>query len=925
MSLDNIQPKVDSPVTNRQLIPTDNQLIHDILVNQLKITYIDEITTQILAQLQTFKGIGFAKIQLVNSWLDPNFAAKSVPDMIPIETDINQSTYYPEILLPTLAEKLKIVTDVTAPLAGLSDNDYQVKLFLKQLGITGSTSKDLVWAWSLEVSHYEEWKTIHAGEKFVIDQLQTRLDLLGLRLPANTTELIVDSDVRTGPGEILNEVLYRLETVADRFTRFDAAFQRAIDHSKHWADIIRLDKLLNSPTLNEIGQQLGLTRERVRQVKARINGARDWWSQIYQIQEVIALTAIIPDRAVLWQDLSADIQARIDVLEIPKITIGRLPILVMPNLENEIRQQLTRLDWQLVDTTETFSTKRLAIFRELLPNYDLQSDNLIRDIQSQYDYPYFLGDTLCRRKMTDTTYLLKLATDNPNMVFNCDTSGISQLKTIFQQQFHHDLFQHPVKNESRALTSKFLRLVDTNELTYLGNNQFRLANHRKLSPTLCDRVASTLNARLKDVPEVSLNSLYQQFKHEADYANIENRYEFYYELRYFLSGEFTFGHANTMSIRKDGAVITSIQESLQQYLTNNGGYARVEEVCQAFGWPDYTVNQTVFFCPTVNIHDNWVLQQDFVLPQSLQIYLQGLITQQTNQHPEYLLTNEIKKQLLEDPIWKQRLLEATSHLPFAEKYLTNTNYFADIVVWLDPRWKGHAFVKYQNDNFDHAQLLADSFQQQVLSRSIISTFYHDLGYKDSSIYDIIRRLQDRNRLIAVGNNNLVLASRLSSLLDRSEVTEAVNRFLGKQLPFSQPDAYVSLVDQSTLPSNLPHLTGLEWTPELISYIATQDSYYRKLEWQGPDNVVLPIDPMIMVRRNSSITSITALTRMLMSHYQGEWNVSGVVNYLKSCQILINPKGTQIPEVLSDVLYIDDYKMVHPKRLKVESTKTDHKS
>lgn len=458
MSLDNIQPKVDSPVTNRQLIPTDNQLIHDILVNQLKITYIDEITTQILAQLQTFKGIGFAKIQLVNSWLDPNFAAKSVPNMIPIETDINQSTYYPEILLPTLAEKLKIVTDVTAPLAGLSDNDYQVKLFLKQLGITRSTSKDLVWAWSLEVSHYEEWKTIHAGEKFVIDQLQTRLDLLGLRLPANITELIVDSDVHTGPGEILNEVLYRLETVADRFTRFDAAFQRAVDHSKHWADIIRLDKLLNAPTLNEIGQQLGLTRERVRQVKARINGARDWWSQIYQIQEVIALTAIIPDRAVLCQDLSADIQARIAVLEIPKITIGRLPILVMPNLEKEIRQQLIRLDWQLVDTTETFSAKRLAIFRELLPNYDLQSDNLIRDIQSQYDYPYFLGDTLYRRKMTGTTYLLKLATDNPNMVFNCDTSGISQLKTIFQQQFHHDLFQRPVKNESRALTSKFFRL-----------------------------------------------------------------------------------------------------------------------------------------------------------------------------------------------------------------------------------------------------------------------------------------------------------------------------------------------------------------------------------------------------------------------------------------------------------------------------------
>ncbi|GEO69610.1 sigma factor-like helix-turn-helix DNA-binding protein [Levilactobacillus acidifarinae] len=920
MAQEQVKPnleRVGSGDTGQKRIPIPTtrkyQAVRRVLEDDLGIQYLDQIDQQVLDQLATFKGIGPTKL---NALIDLLTGQEQLPverhevrkaSPIPVVTQ----TYYPEILLGGLAALLP-AAETQGALKALTNVTVATELvtILKRAQVKSGQAKKLVAAWQQEVGTYEAWRATHHQQTMTFPNSASQVPLLHLQVPFSETTVLVDATVQEGPQEVANEVAYRLTTLDERFAHFEAAFQTDVTDGSHWADILQLEQTLVDPTLAEIGQQIGLTRERVRQIKARINGARDFWSQIYQIQTTIALRDVVPQSAVTLAELSPAVRTQIAPLETPMLTIGQLPLLITPTLSPEMRRQLIRLDAQLTVTDNGFTVKRLDFLGELITDFQTKKSALITAIQRQYGFTYSLGDTLYKRPLTDRAYFLKLGTDHPAMIFSGDAAGIAQLKTIFEQQFHRELFRKPVKNEIRTLVSKLFHLVDANEFTYLGDNQFKLADHDKLSPELCNRIAKTLNERLAVAPEVSVTSLYHQFEHDARRAGLINRYEFYYELRYFFKGEFEFGHKNTMNIRKAGTETVSLQASLEQYLRQNQNYARVEDVCQAFGWPDYTLAQTAFFAPDVNIHDNWVLLQTFTLPDELVAYLQRLIALQVAQHPDYLLVTDLRKQLLVEDHWRQLLQTTLADTPFATKYLTETTYFADIVTRVDARWHGHAFVKYLTKKFDDGQLILDHFRQPVLSRQVISEFYHELGYQDSSIYVILQRLQAHQELIAVGNNQFVTAQALQQWVAVPELSERVNRYLGKRLSFSDERAYLPLASQVIDTTTLPALTHLDWTPELLSYVATQGPYYRQLAWAETATNVLPADPVIMVRQASQWTTIDELVRGLMATYTGNWTLPNVVQYLKQRGILTNMKTTRLPSILSETLTVDEAQMVH---------------
>lgn len=906
-SSDTGQERIPIPTTRKY------QAVRRVLENDLGVQYLDQIDQQVLDQLATFKGIGPTKLNALADLLtgqkplsvEHHKTRKATP------ISVVTQTYYPEILLGGLAELLPAPKTQVA-LKSLTNATTATELVntLKQAQVKLGQAKKLVAAWQREIDTYEDWRATHHQQTITLPNSASQVPLLHLKVPFSETTVLIDATVQEGPQEVSNEMAYRLTTLDDRFTHFEAAFEADVTNGSHWADILQLEQTLTDPTLAEIGQQIGLTRERVRQIKARINGARDFWSQIYQIQTTIALRDVVPHAAVTLAELSPAVRAQIAPLEIPMLTIGQLPLLITPTLSPEMRRQLTRLDAQLTVTENAFAVKRLDFLGELIADFQTKKSELVTAIQQRYGFTYSLGDTLYKRPLTDRAYFLKLGTDHPAMIFSGDAAGIARLENIFEQQFHRKLFRKPVKNEVRTLVSKLFHLVDENEFTYLGDNQFKLADHNKLSPELCNRIAKTLNERLTVAPEVSVTSLYHQFEHDSRRAGLINRYEFYYELRYFFKGEFEFGHKNTMNIRKAGTETISLRASLEQYLRQNQNYARVEDVCQAFGWPNYTLAQTAFFATNINVHDNWVLLQTFTLPDELIAYLQRLIALQVAQHPDYLLVTDLRKQLLVEDHWRQLLQTTLADAPFATKYLTETTYFADIVTQVDDRWHGHAFVKHLTNKFDDGQLILDHFRQPVLSRQVISEFYHELGYQDSSIYVILQRLQAHQQLIAVGNNQFVTAQMLQQWVAVPELSERVNRYLGKRLSFSDERAYLPLASQAIDTTTLPVLAHLDWTPELLSYVATQGPYYRQLVWAKTTTNLLPADPVIMVRQTSQWTTIDGLVRGLMATYTGSWALPDVVQYLKQRGILTNMKTTRLPSILSETLTVDEAQVVH---------------
>lgn len=891
----------------RQAIPTGG-VLHRVLVEEMGIHYVDEIDQAVLNQLRSVSGIGPKKIEVVQGWLPATetVARPAEVNDLPAESQ----SYYPAILLPVIVKHLNLTVDQAVGLAELTSQD-SIAQKLRETTLKADLRKKLIWAWEREVKQYQAWKLRHANQTLNLKALASDLRILRLQINPKVIGRI-NPDAKRGWDEVSNELCYRLTTYSEHFTSFELAFSKDVERKKHWADIQQLDQYLNQPTLNDIGQRLGLTRERVRQLKAQMKACRDFWSEVFQIQETIALQYLATRSVVSLTTLPLATQQWLARLTTPKLTVGRLPVLVNPALTEEQVRQLERLDSRLQQSSNEFYLEQLAELVRMATDSSKEKSDLISAIQERYGYHYALGNYLYKKPLSDKDYFLKLATEQPKRIFACDDAGIQHLKQLFIQKFQRPLFRHPVKNEQRALAGKLGRLVDLNKFTYLGNNQFRLADHQKLTEAVCRQIETSLQTRLTQVSEVSASSLYHQFENEMRRAGIENRYEFYYELRYFFKNEFDFGHKNTMNIRKAGEKLISVQEHLRQYLEKNQGYAQVDEVCQAFGWPDYTLNQTVISCPEMNIHDNWVLLQNFELPEPLQNQLRSLMTRQMAQHPDYLLMNELRKQVVNDPEWRSQLQQVVSKLPFAQKYLIKTAYFADIITALDPDLRGHAFVKYRTEAFDDGQLILDHFHQLVLSRQAISTFYHELGYQDSSIYVIIRRLQERQKLVAVGTNKFVIGQSLNQLVDDSEIKEKVNRYLGKRLAFADDNAYISLKGQGVMANELPELLHLEWTPELVGYVATRGAYYRQLDWQGENGTTRPTNPVIMVRQTSPIKSITSLVRYLMTLYRGEWTVKAVIDYLQQRQILLNLKTDKLPEILMTVLAVDSYQSVHLK-------------
>lgn len=891
-----------------------NQIIREIFAS-LKVNRVDEITNQSIIKILTARGFGEKKkIDFLNEITE----FETSPDLVILFPEIISSN---EILKEIFLKRpLKQAGIPNIP--GIIDDYISDALMNSKYELTTTRRNKMVESFIDDVKDFES-STI---DKENIAPLSLSKALKSINLPfrryfSDFQDLkykkIIDI-IENYSDKLSKEQLFILKQIVFRTRFFNEKYidQIILDDirskdKKYDHSIQILNARVNkNKTLQEIGDEFGVTRERIRQIEKKIRDRfRDSASQNFFIESLELTYFDISINAVAIEKLEKKSQQILkyinqeDKYNEELGIFGNLEVLDSKLIISSIQEYIENNPGKTLGEAEDFLNECLHKQNIFLDDDSLTIvlDKILKNSNKIILNEGFLYSKFTKKQMLMIVLQKYLKT---HKYFEISLDNLKKLNEISQKIYFSDIYEASEDNY-RPFESTLLRLSDDEELIRIDRKKYKIYYPDNYSINLLNNIKLFLEEKLKSAPEVSYKSVADNFEEELKNNDITD-FEIYYVLRNNFNDDFDFGRQNTMSIRLKNSIRQNTEEVLLEVVKKNGGTLSVAEAQDLLGWDDYTVRQTISNSLEMFVVDSKI---DCISNQDVKTISKIIKSEIDTTQNVLIIADEIKK-LKKSKKYGNIINQQKLNIPVVlSYYLRNTG-----------KYQGNNFILIKNDlvkdkAIDSITLLWFAFNEKfgsnIFTQEDMMNLLYYLGYKSASANLNAAKLVNYEEIIEISKKHFILKKYIPvTMKDVQFVEQRLDTVNANVLT---PTEYLPKFKKSEL-----FLNRFTYTKELICYMIFKGSKYRKLKWAEDLNSNEEferhntLDPHLLVKRESEILSINDYARKLL--VDNKYSEREFMKKLKDYKVILSQR-TKLPVEL-----VNDFEIQLNGKLKKKKTK-----
>lgn len=628
--------------------------------------------------------------------------------------------------------------------------------------------------------------------------------------------------------------------------------------------------LSNEVTLEDVGNMIGLTRERVRQIESKIKKKiiEEFGNDLEFIINLLSnrnadyldnLNKLIKSHELLYRTLC---QGLFNDYFLYNQTFD----LIYPSYESERTTSILRVVKEKLDflpkiVSEEFVSDMLTecidgnkpIRAYLLHN--------LEDIMSKLNYLTYKDGKFIKEKTTKQ--------DKVDYIIGKEMGGKIDLNDPKHRKTFESYYKELDSGDSVfSGDSEFERnipaILDRQE-NYIksASMYYELFDPKHIPSNLFEKIYSYLSTYLTEEDFITSKKLYQIFEEPLEKMDI-SLFKMYYYLRYLYEEEFSFGHGNTMHIYSKDQEKFTTEELVYRKTVNMGNSVSKATLIDELGMPVYTIEQAVSKSDRL-VSTNGIIRAVGSLSTTLGGEIKEEILklgQQMVMEKGYISSNIIFQQLKFQPKAAQFFKDA--------QIKTDVD-FMNALKYVFPDFEGHTKIIYPKDKPISIEeiIISELSPDRTWTRQEISEIGSKYGYAESTLSLTINSLIEQAKLVPVSEDDLILKQALNI---SEEVLDQVRSLIEKELNNRK---FCSLHQISGLRSKLPKIKGYRWKPQLLQYCLNILGY----NFVKPDNNSYRTDPLIVLNQKHAGLGYYDLVKEVLGIYQGVLFKTNVAEYL----------------------------------------------
>ena len=643
--------------------------------------------------------------------------------------------------------------------------------------------------------------------------------------------------------------------------------------------VIFINRIQNNCTLEETGELLGLTRERVRQLekKQRLsffnllnNNGIELFLYTLRKEGMINFSAFENDTVISVLEMIQD-NFHYQVSKEFRIIIAQKELNVLSTLQEFVNNIVNRKNYI---SKEKITVRLNDIENKKLLEFIVNNKEVLLEKNNLTEY----NDVIISKRIGKSEFavvILAVFFDNKTI----DAGNYNDVEKFYQ--YYAPIFPDAsldFENLSRSIIGFFDRQQE--KVIKIDSNTYKILDIESLKTELIDDVASFVRNELVNDEVIYLKRIYREFERLLVKNNM-TQFEIYYYLRLFYAEEFDFGAGNTMRIFQKGIEKKSTEEIVYNKLLDFGGSVGVNEIAEYLGVERHTIEQAAHMSEKMTIKNATLETLDILtknISQDLLIYL-------VDKCEELLIKDGyvVSKLLFEELLFDNNFSDLLS-----KSNINSSDKLLQILKRIIPNVRGHSkFIYYAKKKIDTIDIYLDYMgEEEKFHREDLYKIGEKLGYSIVTSNMLIIESIDNGRLVPIDEIYLMRSELF--IIDEHSL-ELVDQYIKEHM--DEP-GYLSCIQQKGLRRKLPLLTNLHWSPQLLFYVATELLCYKKADIKG---VSYNVNPHIILEKNS-ILNYNKLAVYQLKRFEGNNHEDSIGEFLYS-KGLIATKNKQIPSHL----------------------------
>ncbi|MGE6415993.1 sigma factor-like helix-turn-helix DNA-binding protein [Planococcus kocurii] len=647
-------------------------------------------------------------------------------------------------------------------------------------------------------------------------------------------------------------------------------------------------------TLQEVGDTLGVSRERVRQIEAKM---------LKQIKAIVAqLHLDIYLNYFLQNKISISVEEMMNNLKIDQ-HYKNIFLILVDNDEN-----IERKDGQLINKRiynyaanllEQIKVKKLKI-------HDVMEILTIFNAIEEYEFKLEVIDYFMKEigyKRLNTIYFkegIRLP-DQIAYLFKYKINGsleMSDKNFEYLQELMKEVFDDQFVSGKRAAIE---RIRGTENVILVGGNTFMYQDLDTVSPELLNDIQKAIDQSLEIDSMVTANTLYQDYLKQWQRFNLQSHYHLYSIIQHHFDDLYVIGKGNTLRIYKSESAKISMEDILMDYLKKHDAVRSKKKILEDFNWEHYKLEQVVARSNHFITVDEEGLEGNAVKLIAAFNFKKEEIEKIKRFLNEFLSENYFfTADLLFEMEFDDELSEILARGNIADTYTLGT-----VLKWIEPDLRGYQHLFYRKSSrIDTIEKVLIQHFPNIVRRDEIEDFLTEKGYSGSSVFSVIGQLLENKSFYIYTAYQFINAKKI----DFSErVKESLKFYLQKSLA---DKLYISALDLKGYTSDILPVSANAWQPQLIAQFAsavgfkhiktTSDFRYNK--W-------------VLIHENSNVTSYEELVYSVINkEYEGNYHEQDLASFLEARKLCHSPYRLSLELKTSNYFKMTDLGFVIVKEL-----------
>ena len=623
-------------------------------------------------------------------------------------------------------------------------------------------------------------------------------------------------------------------------------------------------QLRRTKTLQEVGDEIALTRERVRQIEAKgrkrlVEFTKKLNLKLYfqyctehskllTLDDFLQAFGIEGDRNKTLLDNFFSVDDSITYL-------SGLDRYILTSDYEGLRENIEKIDYsqpiiQIDELKQLFNEDIFNVAQEVV-------DLLIRSHKYERVHTIYVKEKISI--IARINYLFKYVIKGP---IEMNDAGYE----LFIQ-YMEDTFGIPFDSSKRSATA---RIVAGENVILVGGNTFALHNGEAITDDFLAKMEQVIDERLIDLEYVDPRWLYKEYTPLMQQIGLHSPEHLYSIIQLYLGDKYETGHGNTLYIFKANADRLDAETILLNYLHAHGHEAEREAILADLNWINLKLDQLIPRLKTVVMVSNNIVKtiESFHFTDEELAELRNVI--ECELEKGYVFTSDLQFELA----FNEKLESVIERCK-----LTDDVTLAAIVKWLYPNLNGYSKLLYWSGSSitKIEQVLAVEFPEFIARNQIIE-FAEGKGYGEQLIYrmptDILR-----DGLFYTYTNTKYINANMLTFTD--EVKQSLANYLEEQF---EVKAYCPLFALTGYSQALTPISSYEWTEYLIGQFAEKIGYC-KIQTHNDYR----FDKPVLVKKDLNIEHLDELVlHIVKTEFTGRYHEEDLAKYLVSKKIAHNP-------------------------------------